>query len=166
MGSQRVRQDWATNTFVFCPGGIGFLLILDTQVPRLMGSTAAHALPCSKGVQKRQIMSCPSKLPPGGTHTIGWDRFYGHTLIQREKDMQSCCEPRLVDGLVAKLCLILCGLMPCSPPGSSVLGIFQARILKWVASSFSRGSSTPRDWTWVFCIAGRFLTNWAIREAF
>ena len=51
--------------------------------------------------------------------------------------------------------------MDCSPPGSCVHEIFQARILKWVAISFSRGSSRPRDWTWVSCTAGRFFTNWA-----
>ena len=39
------------------------------------------------------------------------------------------------------------------------------RILDWVADPFSRGSSWPRNWTRVFCIAGRFFTNWAIREA-
>ena len=44
-------------------------------------------------------------------------------------------------------------------PGSSVHGIFQARILEWVVISFSRGSFHPKDRTWVSCIAGRFLTN-------
>ena len=44
-------------------------------------------------------------------------------------------------------------------------GILQARILEWVAYLFSSGSSWPRNWTWVFCIAGRFFTNWAVREA-
>ena len=51
--------------------------------------------------------------------------------------------------------------LDCSPPGSSVRGILQARILKWVAIPFSRESSLPRDRTraaYVFCIAGRFLT--------
>ena len=49
--------------------------------------------------------------------------------------------------------------MDCSLPGSSVHGIFQARILQWVAISFSRGSSRPRDWTWVSCTAGRLFTE-------
>ena len=44
--------------------------------------------------------------------------------------------------------------LDCSPPGSSVHGIFQARVLEWVATFFSRGSSQPRDRIWVFCIAG------------
>ena len=43
--------------------------------------------------------------------------------------------------------------------------ILQARILEWVAISFSRGSSQPRDGTWVSCIAGRLFTTWATREA-
>ena len=49
--------------------------------------------------------------------------------------------------------------MDCSLPGSSVHGIFQARILEWVAISFLRGSSWPRDWTWVSCTAGRLFTS-------
>ena len=63
------------------------------------------------------------------------------------------------------LSLALCNPMDCSPPGSSVHGILQARILEWVAISSSRGSSQPRDRTQVSCIAGRFFTDWAMREA-
>ena len=53
----------------------------------------------------------------------------------------------------------LCDPMACSPPGSSVHGILQARILEWVAISFYMGSSWPRNWTGVSCIAGRFSTS-------
>ena len=49
--------------------------------------------------------------------------------------------------------------MDWSPPGSSVHGISQARILEWVAISFSRGSSQIRDQTHIFCIAGGFFTT-------
>ena len=56
-------------------------------------------------------------------------------------------------GLVTKLCPTLCNPMDYNPPVSSVHGIFQARILEWVAISFSREASPPRDWTWVSCIA-------------
>ena len=59
----------------------------------------------------------------------------------------------------------LCDPMHCSPPGSSVHGIFQARLLEWVTISFSRGSSRLRDQTRVSCTAGRFFTIWATREA-
>ena len=54
----------------------------------------------------------------------------------------------------------------CSLPGSSAHGILQARILEWVAISFSRGSSQPRDWTWVSHIAGRRFNLWATKEAY
>ena len=53
----------------------------------------------------------------------------------------------------------------CDPVDYIVHGILQARILEWVAYPFSKGSSSPRNWTGVFCIAGRFFINWAIREA-
>ena len=66
---------------------------------------------------------------------------------------------------VVPCCLTLCDPMDCSPPGPSVHRILQARILEWVASPISRGPSQPRDRTGVSCIAGRFLTIWAIREA-
>ena len=67
--------------------------------------------------------------------------------------------------LVAQSYLTLCNPLDCSPPGSSVHGIFQTRILEWVVISFSRGSSWPRDKTCVSCIADRFFTGWAIRKA-
>ena len=56
----------------------------------------------------------------------------------------------------------LCNPVDCSPPGSSIHGNFQARILEWVAIPSSRGSSQPRDQTQVFCIAKGFFTIWAI----
>ena len=68
--------------------------------------------------------------------------------------------------LVTQLCLTLCDPMDCSLPGSSVHGILQARILEWLAIPFSKGSSRPRDRTWVLRIPGRFFTIvWATREA-
>ena len=62
----------------------------------------------------------------------------------------------------AQPCPTLCSPVDCNPPGSSVHGVFQAGILEWVAMSSSRGSSQPRDQTWVSwvsCIAGRFFTT-------
>ena len=58
---------------------------------------------------------------------------------------------------VAQSCPTLCNPMDCSLPGSSVHGIFQARILERVAISFSRGTSRPRDWTLVSSTAGSLL---------
>ena len=69
--------------------------------------------------------------------------------------------------LVAQSCKTLCDPMECSPSGCSVYGIFQARILEWVAIASSRGSSWPRDWTQniscVSCIGS--LYNCATWEA-
>ena len=66
---------------------------------------------------------------------------------------------------LAQSCLTLCDNMDCSLPGSSVHGIFQARILEWVSISFSRGTSRPRNWNQVSLILGRRFTIWATREA-
>ena len=66
--------------------------------------------------------------------------------------------------LVTKLCLTLCNHMGCSPPGSSVHGISQARILEWVNIFSSRGSSWPRDWTCVPCISTLILYHCASWE--
>ena len=59
--------------------------------------------------------------------------------------------------LATKSCLTLCNPMDCSPPDSPVHGISQAGILEWVAISFSRGSSRPRDETCVYCIGRQIL---------
>ena len=58
-------------------------------------------------------------------------------------------------------CRTLCDPMDCSLSGSSVHGIFQARVLEWIAIAFSRGSSRPRNRTRVSHIAGRHFTVWA-----
>ena len=65
----------------------------------------------------------------------------------------------------AQSCPTLCNPTDCSLSGSSVHGIFQASVMEWIAISFSRGSSRPRNRTGVSCIAGRFFTSWAIRKA-
>ena len=66
---------------------------------------------------------------------------------------------------VARSCQTLCDPTDCSLPGSSIHGIFQARVLEWVAIAFSKGSSWPRDRIQVSCIAGKRFTIWATREA-
>ena len=60
---------------------------------------------------------------------------------------------------ITQSCSTPCDPMDCSLPGFSLCGTFQARILEWVAISFSRGSSQPRDWTWVSCLScmGRWI---------
>ena len=75
--------------------------------------------------------------------------------------------------LVAQSCPTLCNPMACSPPGSSVHGIIQARILEWVAMPFSRGSSWPRIWTRISYISRQILYHlshqgspWHFKEYF
>ena len=82
-----------------------------------------------------------------------------------------CSEPRPTSfwpsfsQLVAQSCPTLCHPMDCSPLGSSVHGILQAKILEWVPISFSRGSSQPRDQTRVSCVNRRILHHCTTWEA-
>ena len=80
--------------------------------------------------------------------------------MQRPRCMTRCC-----CCWVAKSSPTPCNCMDCSLPGSSVHWISQAKILEWVAISFSRGSSRPMDLTRVSCIGRWILYHWAIREA-
>ena len=81
-----------------------------------------------------------------------------HTLYQ----LRGCLKES--ESEVAQLCPTLCNPVDCSPPGSSVHGILQAKILEWVAISFSKGSSRLRDRIQVSRIAGRRFNLWATRE--
>ena len=84
-----------------------------------------------------------------------WFRLWTSKLCTKESESE-----------VAQSCLTLCDPMDCCLPGFSVHVIFQARVLEWVAISFSRGSSWPRDRTQVSCIAGRRFTLWATKEPY
>ena len=90
---------------------------------------------------------------PSHTH---WGRFIVFPNILKYLKSQIVKKSEL-----AQSCPTLCDPMDCSSPGSSVYGILQARILQWLAIPFSRGSSKPRDQTWVSCIPGRVFTIWA-----
>ena len=102
-------------------------------------------------------------LPQVYPRCEGWQSLHDGLLtvvIEIETGQQS--RPSVnVKVLVPQLCLTLCDGVDCSPPGSSVPGILQSRILEWVALPFSRASFQPRDRTWVSCIAGGFFTVWA-----
>ena len=102
-----------------------------------------------------------TKNPRGGNGQMLWtdiqifhqrDMHGKHKYFKRYSTL-------LVIVKVAQLCPILC-----NPMDYAVHGI-QARIQEWVAFPFSRGSSQPRNWTQVSCIAGGFFTSWATREA-
>ena len=71
--------------------------------------------------------------------------------LREQRSQLAECEPcaKLGSALVTQACRTLCDPMDCSPPGSSVHGIFQARIMEWVAISFSRESWV----TWILILA-------------
>ena len=87
-----------------------------------------------------------------------------HIFVPTQSTLIISSNNNKVKVLVTQLCLTL---YPhgCSPPGSSVHEISQARVLEGVAIPFSRASSQSRDWTRVSCIAGRFFTIWVTRKA-
>ena len=80
------------------------------------------------------------------------------------KEIASCPSEDTEWTEVAHSCPTLCDPMDYRLPGFSVHGILRARTLEWVAISFSRGSSQPRDRTQVSCIAGRRFILWVTRE--
>ena len=97
-------------------------------------------------------------------NVLKWHK--GKCLVEAGHFCFSCCFSRVEERRkkVVQSCPTLCDPMDCSLLGSSIHGIFQARILEWVAVSFSRGSSRPRDWTRVSRIVGRRFTIWATKE--
>ena len=121
--------------------------------PRAGAHTSFRSLQLGAVLGRQERIWQEVSLPPGsvleGCVTLGkvlpFSGLFTHLSVWSEV-------------LVAQLCPTLWNPMDCSPPGLSVLGILQARILE-VASPFSRESSQVRDWSWVSCIAGRFLTT-------
>ena len=88
--------------------------------------------------------------------------FWLHNHPHDEAERSSSCEWVNYSCVVSKLRPTLCNPMFCSPPGSSVHGVSQARILEWVAISFSKGSSQSWNQTrtsFISCIAGGFFTT-------
>ena len=78
---------------------------------------------------------------------------FAHEFPQTSRSPSHVSSKPLCSCSVTQSCPTLCSSMDCSPPGSSVHGIFQARILEWVSISFSRWSSWARDPTHVSCIS-------------
>ena len=113
------------------------------------------------GEQRWRVGAGGNSLPRRRGWAPGWD-VPGNGRVQarplgREYKLCSLCVCVCVCVLVIQSCLTLCSHMDCSPPGSSVLGVLQARILEWVAMPFFRESSRFRDRTQVSCSAGRFF---------
>ena len=132
----------------------------------------------SHDVCAQALISTPPRLSNYKTDLLSWSNqgqrrcgHYHHLFISAYRratlraEVMVGSKQKKVRVLVVQSCPTLCNPMDCSPLGSSVHGISQARILEWAAIPFSRGSSWSRDRTWVSCIAGRFITVWATREA-
>ena len=103
-----------------------------------------------------------SSRPRGQTHVTcvsRWILYCSATWEAHTKSMKVKSESE-----VTQSCPTLWDPVDCNLPGSSIHGIFQAKVLEWVAISFHRRASRPRDWTWVSRIVGRCFTIWATRE--
>ena len=114
------------------------------------------------------LVKGPIKRTPARLRYLSWEPVARHSACLRMWCALFSAAPvwagqELLVPVLAKLLQmgrILCDPMDCSPPGSFVLGIFQARILEWVATPASRGSSRPRDRTcisYVCCIGTQVL---------
>ena len=125
-----------------------------------------------------------SSLPYCGCPNVGWKRISRHRALQKGVSLwrtksrdnvgtASAAGQQLLTGQGESMFFV--GLWSCSatkswptlfepPPGSSVHGISQVRILEWVAISFSRGSSQPSGGSCISCIGRRILYHWAYRE--
>ena len=122
-----------------------------------LGTVAARLL-CPWGFSRQEYWSEFHALLQGIFSTLAWNPDLLCLLHWQAGSLPLAPPVHAAHAKSLQPCLTLCNPMDRSPPGSSVLGILQARILKQVAIPFSRGSSRPRDRTWVSCIAGGFFT--------
>ena len=122
---------------------------------------------CGGGDEKHRlrsmILGLSSESPRELFKNINIQRAPQSSEISISRTLCACVHAKLLQSH-----LTLCNPMDCSPPGSSVHGILQARPLEWVAMPSSRGSSCPRDRTHICygsCSESRFFTHWTNREA-
>ena len=169
-------QHWSYNISLFLDEGKGLSFYSDPHKKCIMcvcvcvhsvvsDSLQPHGPPGSSvhGISQARILEWVAISSSKGT---SWPRgltcvsCFGRQILYHCATWKAQCIMWKVKVKVAQLCLTLCDPMDCI-----VYGILQARILEWVAVPFSRGSSQPRDQTQVSCIASRFFTSWATREA-
>ena len=127
---------------------------------------AAYQSPLSKGFSRQEYWSGLTFPSPGYLRNPEIELLVSRIAVRRFT-IWATREAKMIsesESEVAQSCLTLCDAVDCSLPGSFVHGILQARILEWVAISFSRGSSRTRDRTQVSHIAGRCFNLWATRE--
>ena len=128
--------------------------------------TAAYQGPLSTGFSRQEYWSGLPFLSPGDLPNSGIELQVSCIAVRRftiwaTREAQMISES---ESEVAQSCPTLCDPVDCSLLASFVHGILHPRILEWVAISFSRGSSRPRDRTQVSHIAGRCFNLWATRE--
>ena len=121
--------------------------------------TAAHQAPWSMGFSRQEYWSgVPLPSPVYASHRklrkYRWEKKGPPARITEYSYMLPFPLVQLLNHV-----LLFCNPIDHSPPGSSVCGISQARILEWIAISFSSGSSWPQDQTCIYCIAGGFFTT-------
>ena len=148
MVSQRVGHDWATE--------LNWTEVFSTAPNTQRDSKLSREEKGEGGnrgylVEKRE--SKWGERNQASNHTPKWKGVLKIRVLKVKSENE-----------VVQSCPNLCDPMDCSVLGSSIHGIFQARILEWVAISFARRSFQPRDWTLVSCIVGRRFTVWATRE--
>ena len=122
----------------------------ETKLRRVNGHTWGSLSWAEAALKPKDLTSSPefSSLSPG---TSCWIWFYQVSWQSRSYWLLCHLHFKWVSTKSLQLCLTLCDSMDSSPPGSSVCGIFQTRILEWVPISYSRGSSEPRDWIHISC---------------
>ena len=143
--------------------GISLTAIQMSLVPAPIFSTKPPPLHTKSCISESLQKVSPCSVSPAGNASPLWTKHFPQTLLYWVWQA----------GQAALLCSVaqsrptLCDSMECSSPGSSLHGIFQARILERDVISYSRASSQPRDWTHVSCISciGRqILYCWATWE--
>ena len=123
--------------------------------PATLWTLAQHA-PLSMGFSRREYWSglpCPPPEDLPDPRIEPWSPVLQAGSLPHSDSYYFNFSLSVKVARVLQSCATLCTLMDCSPPGSCVHGLFQARILEWVAISFSRVSSQPRGQTHVSCIS-------------
>ena len=149
------KEDWVVIVCILLPLAaegwwdsvrleIRWSILVYEQHP-ILGEAQSNSV---QGLRVIPVCSAPMCFFTTNLLSLRWSEWISTNQAYNQKRLTNCYSKFVIDFkvLVAQLCPALC-----SPPGSSVHGILQARILEWIAVPLSRGSSWPMDWTRVFC---------------
>ena len=139
-------------------------MLTETSLPHpvpLFVTKCTLQAPLSTGFPRQKLEWAAVSFSRGSSRPRDrtWVSCTGRRIVYHWGPWELCCV------LVVQSSITLCDPVDYSLPGSSLHGIFQVRILEWVAIFFSRGSSPPRDRSQVSCIASGLFTVWATRES-